>query len=172
MCPILEPNINAQILFFCHIYCAHQCTRVATIVTSSCTVRGSLGTLQIFHAIHLVLGIVRNRLLDQYFLTGFLGRFVSNYQVLDIPDTGSSTGFARQRKRLIVLISTRKKLTKISWYKNFGAKFSKCKRQFSNRRVATSRQNWRLFNWDHKRTLVPSPNLKGPYNWSQTPKIW
>jgi len=65
--------------FFCHIYCAHLCTRVATIVTSSCTVRGSLGTLQIFHAIHLVLGIVRNRLLDQYFLTGFLGRFVSNY---------------------------------------------------------------------------------------------
>jgi len=38
---------------------------------------------------------VRNRLLDQYFVTGFLGRFVSNYWVLDIPDTGSSTGFKR-----------------------------------------------------------------------------
>jgi hypothetical protein len=24
----------------------------------------------------------------------------------------------------------------------------------------------KLWNWDHKRTSVPSSNLKGPYNWS------
>ena len=47
----------------------------------------------------------------------------------------------------MVLISNRQKLTKISWYKYFGAKFSKRVLQFSNRWVATSRQNWRLSNW-------------------------
>jgi len=36
-----------------------------------------------------------NQLLNEYFVTDFLCQFVSNYYVLDIPDTGSSTGFKR-----------------------------------------------------------------------------
>jgi len=37
----------------------------------------------------------RNRILEQYFVTSFLDRFVSNYWVLVKPDTGSSTGFKK-----------------------------------------------------------------------------
>jgi len=35
-----------------------------------------------------------NRLLDVYSVTGFLGRFVLNYFVFDIPDIGSNIGFS------------------------------------------------------------------------------
>ena len=35
-----------------------------------------------------------NRRLDMYSVTGFWGRFVSNYLVFDIPDVGSNTGFS------------------------------------------------------------------------------
>ena len=38
MCPFLEPNTNAQIVFFCHIYCAYLWTHVDAIVTASCAV--------------------------------------------------------------------------------------------------------------------------------------
>jgi len=30
----------------------------------------------------------------------------------------------------------------------------------------------KIWNWDHKRISVPSPNLKGPYNWSQNREKW
>ena len=64
-----------------------------------------------------------NRLLDKYSVTGFWGRFVSNYYVSDIPDIGSNTGFSGQSKWLWILISTRHKLTKISWYNSLAPNF-------------------------------------------------
>jgi len=33
-------------------------------------------------------------LLDMYSVTGFWGRFVSNYLIFDMPDIGSNTGFS------------------------------------------------------------------------------
>jgi len=38
MCPFLKLITSAQIIYFCHVYCAHLCTHVHEIVTASCAV--------------------------------------------------------------------------------------------------------------------------------------